>query len=114
MNIIAEFNSRNKPRTKKAKRNNEHSMKSAYALYNGKEIGLKAFKSGIFPLKPIQRAGIETLLTEKMLQRLPMELAQEEAGNTLEELLNEFRQMVYFFHWAKEITKKYMKIQLDQ
>lgn len=98
MNIIAEFNSRNKPRTKKAKRNNEHSMKSAYALYNGKEIGLKAFKSGIFPLKPIQRAGIETLLTEKMLQRLPMELAQEEAGNTLEELLNEFRQMVYFFH----------------
>ena len=73
-------------------------MKSAYALYNGKEIGLKAFKSGIFPLKPTQGAEIETLLTEKMLQRLPMELAQEEAGNTLEELLNEFRQMVYFFH----------------
>ena len=62
LNTIAVFNNRNKYRAKKVKKNQEHFIKSVYALYDGKEIGLNAFKSGIFSLKPVQGAGIKTLL----------------------------------------------------
>ena len=41
-----------------------------------------------------------------MLQRLPLALAQVKAGNTTENLLNEFRQIIYSLYWANEITKK--------
>ena len=41
-----------------------------------------------------------------MLQRLPIALAQIKAGNNSQSLLNEIRQIVYFLHQAKEITKK--------
>ena len=42
-----------------------------------------------------------------MLQRLPIALAQVKAGNTSSNLLNEIRQIRYYFYRAKEITKKY-------
>ena len=41
-----------------------------------------------------------------MLQRLPKALAQEKAGNTSENLLNEIRQIMYSLYRAKQITKK--------
>ena len=41
-----------------------------------------------------------------MLQRLPIALAQVEAGNTSENLLNKIRQIVYSLYRKKEITKK--------
>ena len=41
-----------------------------------------------------------------MVQRLPIELAQVEEGNTSEILLNEIRQIIYSLYWPKEITKK--------
>ena len=41
-----------------------------------------------------------------MLWRLPVALAQVQAGNTCENLSNEIRQIVYFLYQAKEITKK--------
>ena len=41
-----------------------------------------------------------------MLQRLPIALAQVKASNASENLLNEIRQIVYFLHQLKEITKK--------
>ena len=40
-----------------------------------------------------------------MLQRLPITLAQLKAGNTFENLPNEFRQFIYFLYRAKEIEK---------
>ena len=43
-----------------------------------------------------------------MLQRLPIALAQVKAGNTFENLLNEIRQIIYFFNGAKETAKKYI------
>ena len=39
-----------------------------------------------------------------MLQRLPIALAQVKAGNTSENLLNEFRQIMYSFYREKEVT----------
>ena len=41
-----------------------------------------------------------------MLQRLPKVLAQVKAGNYLENLLNENRQIVYSLYQSKKITKK--------
>ena len=43
---------------------------------------------------------------KKMLQRLPMPLAQVKAGNNSESLLNEIRQIVYSLYQSKQITKK--------
>ena len=40
-----------------------------------------------------------------MLQRLPLALAQVKAGNTSEKLLKEIRQIIYYLHRQKEITK---------
>ena len=41
-----------------------------------------------------------------MLQRLPIALAQVKAGNNLENLLNEIRQIIYSLNQSKQITKK--------
>ena len=41
-----------------------------------------------------------------MLQRLPIALAQVKAGNDLESLLNEMRQIFYPLYQSKGITKK--------
>ena len=41
-----------------------------------------------------------------MLQRLPIALAHVKAGNTFKNLLNEIRQIIYYFYRAKEVTKK--------
>ena len=41
-----------------------------------------------------------------MLQRLPIALAQVKAGNNLQNLLNEIRQIIYSLYQSKEISKK--------
>ena len=41
-----------------------------------------------------------------MLQRLPIALAEEKAGNTSESLLNEIRKRIFSLYWAKQITQK--------
>ena len=49
--------------------------------------------------------GTELKIPKKMLQRLPIALAQVKAGNNLESLLNEIRQIVYSLYQLKQITK---------
>ena len=44
-----------------------------------------------------------------MLQRLPIALAQVNAGSKSENILNEIRRIIYSFYRAKEITKKLYK-----
>ena len=41
-----------------------------------------------------------------MIQRLTIVVAQEKAGNTSENILNEIRQIIYCLYRAKEITEK--------
>ena len=41
-----------------------------------------------------------------MLQKLPIALAQVNAGNNSENLLNEIRQIIYSLYQSKEISKK--------
>ena len=53
-----------------------------------------------------QGKALKVLTSKQMLQRLPIALAQINAGNNSDSLLNEIRQIVYSFYQSKEITKK--------
>ena len=67
---------------------------------------LKAFRSGVFPIKSTQAKLLKILTPKQTFQRLPIAFAQVKAGNTSENLLNEIRQIIYSLYRAKEITKK--------
>ena len=54
--------------------------------------------------------GIKLLTPKQMLQRLPIALAQVKAGNTSEKLLNEIRQILYYFIEKRKLLKKYLAI----
>ena len=45
-----------------------------------------------------QETGLKLLTPKELLQRLPIAFAQSKADNNSESLLNEIRQMVYFFY----------------
>ena len=53
-----------------------------------------------------QGTGLKILTPKQILQRLPIALAQIKAGNNLESLLNQIRQIGYSLYQSKEITKK--------
>ena len=52
-------------------------------------------KIRIFLIKPEKGKGLKILTPKQMLQRLPIARAQVKAGNTLENLLNEIRKVIY-------------------
>ena len=54
-----------------------------------------------------KETGLKILTPNQMLQRLPIALAQVNAANNSESLLNEIRQIVYSLYQSKQITKKY-------
>ena len=56
--------------------------------------------------KTIPGKRLKTLTPKQMLQRLPIALVQVKTVNTLENLLNEIRQIIYFLYRLKEITKR--------
>ena len=49
--------------------------------------------------------GIKMLTPSQMLSRLPISLAQLEAGNNSKKLKNEIRQLLYSLYCSKNITK---------
>ena len=49
--------------------------------------------------------GLKILTPKQMLQRVPIVLAQVKADNTSENLLSEYRKIIYSLYQAKEITK---------
>ena len=50
--------------------------------------------------------GIEILTPNQMLSRLPISLAQLEAGNISNKLKNEIRQLLYSLYCSKNMTKQ--------
>ena len=56
--------------------------------------------------KATKGTGLKILTSKKVLQRLPIALAQVKAGNNSESLLNEIRQIFYSLYQSKQITKK--------
>ena len=78
------------------------SREEVLKLFNnhGKNMSKKIYKSK-------HGAGLKIITPKKkMLQRLPIALAQIKAGNNSESLLNEIRQIVYSLYQSKESTKK--------
>ena len=48
-----------------------------------------------------------------MLRRLPISLAQLNAGNNSEKLKNEIRQLLYYLYRSKTLTKQLYKSLID-
>ena len=53
-----------------------------------------------------QGQGIKILTPNQMLNRLPISLAQLQAGNNSEKLKNEIRQLLYSLYHSKNMTKQ--------
>ena len=108
---------------KKAKK---YTLNSLNALYEGREMFLNAFKSGIFQLLSVEVTGNSDMLphvaqlsdckvseptslsilnSKQMFQRLLIAPAQVKVGNT-ENILNEIDQIICSLYQAKEITKR--------
>ena len=60
-----------------------------------------------------QGQGLKILTPNQMLSRLPISLAQLKAGNNSEKLKNEIRQLLYFLHRSKKLTKQLYKSLVD-
>ena len=53
-----------------------------------------------------QGKGLKILTPNQMLSRLPISLAQLQAGNNSEKLKNEIRQLLYSLYHSKNMTKQ--------
>ena len=92
---ILDFRNKSRPRSNKDKEKKQNTLDNINALYEGRELILNAFGSGIFSMKEKQGKGLNILTPKQMLQRLPIALAQEKACNASENLSNEIRQIIY-------------------
>ena len=80
-------------------------------LYESRKAVIKLFDEYSSTASEIKHKGkygegIKILTPKKMLQRLPIALAQVKSGSTSENLLNKIRQITYSLYREKEITKK--------
>ena len=57
--------------------------------------------------------GLKILTPDNMLNRLPISLAQLNAGNNSEKLKNEIRQLLYSLYRSKKLTKNIYKSLVD-
>ena len=104
---VQDFVKKTKPQDPEQKKKSDV-LNSVRALVKGRELMYNAFRSRIFHrLEKSQKGeGLKILTPNQMLKRLPIALAQVKAGNNLESLLNEIRQIVCSLYRSKEITKK--------
>ena len=61
----------------------------------------------------IKGKGLKILTPNQMLSRLPITLAQLEAGNNFEQLKNEIRQLLYSLCRSKRLIKQLYKALID-
>ena len=73
-------------------------LKNLHAFFEGRERGLDAFESKIFPMKTkgtgflnFDHSKLKILSPKQMLQKIPIALGQVKAGNNSENLLNKIR-----------------------
>ena len=57
--------------------------------------------------------GLKILTRNQILRRLPISLAQLNAGNNSEKLKNEIRQLLYSLYRSKKLTKNVYKSLVD-
>ena len=78
-------------------------------IKNEKPDGISGIVNEIFDFnKEIQKqgSGLKILTPNQMLSRLPISLAQLQAGNSSEKLKNEIRQQLYSLYRSKNMTKQ--------
>ena len=80
-NIVI-FSNKSKPRSKRDKDKKQNTYDSINALYEGQELILNAYKSGIFLIKETNGKELKIITPRQMLQKIPIALAQVKAGNT--------------------------------
>ena len=81
---ILNFNNKTRPKNKDDKKNKKNVLNTAKDLYDGRELVINVFKSGLFPLKSTTGTGRNILTPKQLIQRLPIALAQVKAGNSSE------------------------------
>ena len=64
-------------------------------------------------LEQQEEKGLKILTPKQMLSRLPITLAQLNAGNNSEKLKNEIRQLLYFLYRSKKLTRQLYKSLID-
>ena len=114
LSYVYDFLKKTRPRNPAQRQLKSDIVDSVTSLFQGREMVINVFKSGIFQVskesqedKESQEGkGLKTLTPNQMLKRLPIALAQVKAGNNSEGLLNEIKQIVYSLYRSKEITKK--------
>ena len=60
-------------------------------------------------LKQQKGQGLKMLTPKQMLNRLPIALAQLQAGNNFNKLKNEIRQLLYSLYHSKNMTEQVYK-----
>ena len=111
---MIKLNNKSRPKAKEDKDEKRNTFDSVNALYEGRELTLNAFRSGIFPIKEIQEKGRPSMLASRsfMLALRPLDLArvakvpaialaQVKVDNTSENLLNENQTNYIFFVSSK-------------
>ena len=85
-----------------------------YIFFEGREKILDAFGIKMFSIKSKgsgilnpDHSKLKILTSKQMLERLPIVFALVKTGNNSESLLNEIRQIVYYFTSLKKSPKKY-------
>ena len=76
---------------------------------NSKIISILAHILYFNQLEQQEGKGLKILTPKQMLSRLPITLAQLNAGNNSEKLKNEIRQLVYSLYRSKKLTKQLYK-----
>ena len=66
---------------------------------------VKELKRSIFGYEELSDSGLKILANKQILNRLPILLAQIQAGNNSNKLKNEARQILYSLYRWKELTK---------
>ena len=66
---------------------------------------VKELERSIFGYEELSGSGLNILTNKQMLNRLPISLAQIQAGNNSTKLENEERQILYSLYRSKELTK---------
>ena len=104
------FKEKTKSQDSKKKQKKHDILKNLYTIFEGRERVLHAFESKLLPIKTkctgyidFNRSSLKILTPKKMLQRLPIALAQIKVVNNSESLI------VYTLYQSKEIAKKVYK-----
>ena len=79
-------------------------LKNNVKSYELKDI-VKELERSIFGYEELSGSGLKILTNKQMLNRLPILLAQIQAGNNSNKLKNEARQILYSLYRSKELTK---------